>query len=131
MHALERPYLAPSSSRLSENARLTHPQKPQSSKTPFTTHSSANSHAGNSSVYSNNKKLGFFGPTDPTTVPLHMKLCIGGVLVFPLWWIGAVVRCDEADCWSALWQFRCRVFTIISVLIVAAIIVIHGLSMLD
>jgi len=78
-----------------------------------------------------NKPLGFFGPTDPTTFPVHMKLCLGGVLLFPLWWVGAILGCDDSDCWSALWQFRCRALSIISVLVVAGVIVIQGLSMLD
>ncbi|KAH7344771.1 hypothetical protein B0J17DRAFT_14495 [Rhizoctonia solani] len=75
--------------------------------------------------------LGFFGPKDPKTFPIHMKLCLGGLLIFPLWWIGAVKSCEETDCWSALWQFRCRVLSIISVLIIAGLIVVHGISKLE
>ncbi|KAF8609617.1 hypothetical protein BDV93DRAFT_149686 [Ceratobasidium sp. AG-I] len=112
-----------------------------SSRTPFSRHSSRLSQYGHSKTHLNgagsgvdstaNKPLGFFGPADPTTFPVHMKLCLGGVLLFPLWWIGALLGCDDADCWSALWQFRCRALSIISVLVVAGVIVIQGLSMLD
>ncbi|KAG8771481.1 hypothetical protein FRC12_003589 [Ceratobasidium sp. 428] len=127
MHAMEYSHsLASSPSELREDVQPGSSLKTHSSKTAFAAHSSAYSNAG-----INDKKLGFFGPKDPTTFPLHMKLCLGGVLVFPLWWIGAVLRCDEVDCWSTLWQFRCRVMTIISTLIVAGAIVTHGLSMLD
>ncbi|CAE6419058.1 hypothetical protein BN14_03373 [Rhizoctonia solani AG-1 IB] len=74
---------------------------------------------------------GFFGPGDPKTLPFHMKLCLGGLFIFPLWWIGAVMGYEETDCWSALWQFRCRALSIISVLVITGLAVIHGISKLD
>ncbi|ELU41898.1 hypothetical protein AG1IA_04077 [Rhizoctonia solani AG-1 IA] len=52
------------------------------------------------------EQLGFFGPKDPKTHPLHMKLCLGGLLLFPLWWIGAVMRCEETDCCESCYTYR-------------------------
>ena len=59
------------------------------------------------------EELPFFGPLDPPRWPLHKTFFLGGILFFPLWFIGAFlpVRDSDDNCASSTsgFTFRLRI----------------------